>query len=89
MIAIPLPKTDSALPPDSFRGFFSVTFNNRKKPGMGRQVVQCEAEGTRYRSGHVHIDTIELPVSDFLSINQMLDYLQSFGECSFVWHDLP
>jgi hypothetical protein len=84
MIAM-LPKTDSVLPPASFRHFFSIAFNNRKKPGMSRQVIQCEAEGTCYSSGHVHIDTIEIPVCDFLSINQMLDYLRTFGDCTLVW----
>lgn len=84
MIAM-IPKTDIVLPPTSFRHFFNVTFNNRKKPGMSRQVIQCEAEGTRYSSGHVHIDTVEIPVCDFLSVTQMMDYLQTFGDCDFVW----
>ncbi len=80
-----LPKIDRVLPPDPIRGFFYVFFNNRKKPGMGRQIIQCEAEGTRYSSGHVHLDTIEVPVADFLSLQQMIDYLETFGTCDLVW----
>ncbi len=84
MIAM-LPKTDSVLPPDLVRGFFSVAFNNSKKRGVGRPVVHCEAEGTRYSSGHVHLDTVEVQVQDFLSLQQMIDYLETFGTCDLVW----
>ncbi len=88
MIAM-LPKTDTVLPPDSARGLFSVAFNNAKKRGLGKQVIHCEAEGTRYSSGHVHLDTIEVQVQDFLSLQQMIDYLETFGTCDLVWLEQP
>lgn len=70
------------------RGMFLVEFDNRKKHGR-YPIQKYEAEGTLYSSGHIHIDTTGLRVTDFTSFQQMLDYLSEFGSAAVVWLDDP
>lgn len=65
-------------------GLFTLTFTNKKRQGRyGYRAYECE--GTLYPSGHVHLDTMDLPVRDYLTFRQMRDYVSSFGECSITW----
>lgn len=65
-------------------GMFRLYFNNRKKHGRF-PIVNKECTGTLYESGHVHLDTQELPVFHFLSYGQMQEYVESWGDCSVEW----
>jgi hypothetical protein len=64
-------------------GMFQVTFSNRKKQLHG--LSRYEAQGTKYASGRVHVDTIYLQVRDFLSLQQMIDFMEEFGDCHISW----
>lgn len=64
-------------------GLFRLSFNNRRRQGMqGPQTHECQ--GSLYDSGHVHLDTQFLQVRDFLSIQQMIDYLHDYGDCAII-----
>jgi hypothetical protein len=64
---------------------FIVRFNNAKKRGRGVAVKYCEAWGTLYPSCHVHVDTLDVRVTDFLSLQQMREYFEEFGTCEIEW----
>ncbi len=67
-------------------GFFFVTFDNARKRGRGRVVQHCEAWGAKMpESGHVKVDTQELQVRDFTSLQQMEDYLAQYGNYHIDW----
>ena len=66
-------------------GLFTVKFDNSKKRGKGRTLQSCNAWGVLYPSGHVHLDTPELRVHSWLSLDQMRDYLEEFGKCEIEW----
>jgi hypothetical protein len=68
------------------KGMFTIYFDNSKKRGVGRPVQHCEAEGTLYSSGHVHLDTQDIPVCDYASLQQMIDQLSEWGNCALAWH---
>lgn len=68
------------------RGMFTLYCDNAKKRGVGRPVQHLEMEGVLYSSGHVHLDTQALPVCDYLSLQQMLDQLDEWGNRAIVWH---
>jgi hypothetical protein len=70
--------------PDS--GMFTLYCDNAKRRGVGRPVQRLEIEGTLYSSGHVHLDTQALHICDFLSLQQMLDQLDEWGNRAIVWH---
>ena len=64
-------------------GLFTISFNNRKK--QGKQGLQSHmSQGVLYHSGHVNLDTPLLQVTTFLSIKQMVDYLEEFGDCAII-----
>lgn len=64
-------------------GLFTLSFNNRRRQGtQGLQTQECQ--GSLYDSGHVHLDTELLQVRDFLSIQQMIDYLHEYGDCAII-----
>lgn len=65
-------------------GMFSITFNNRKKHGR-YHIRSLTCEGTLYSNGHVNLNTSELPVRDFLSLNGMNEYLGSWGDYEITW----
>lgn len=75
---------DESIEPEALNpGLFSVTFNNRKR--QGKQGLQAHmSQGVLYHSGHVNLDTPLLPVVTFLSIQQMVDYLEEFGDCAII-----
>lgn len=64
-------------------GLFHVIFDNRKKQIRG--FARHEAYGSLYPSGHVHIDTNYLQVRDYRSLQQMIDFLEEFGDCHISW----
>ena len=64
---------------------FRITFDNSKKRGRGRPLKRVECEGTLYSSGHVHLDTQDLPAPDFLSLGQLEEYLGSIGQYEISW----
>lgn len=66
-------------------GMFTLYCDNAKRRGVGRPVQHLEIEGTLYSSGHVHLDTQALPVCDYLSLQQMLDQLDEWGNRAIVW----
>lgn len=73
-------KEESIEPEALNPGLFTVVFNNRRRQGMqGLQTHECQ--GSLYDSGHTHLDTQLLQVRDFLSIQQMMEYLREFGDC--------
>lgn len=60
-------------------GLFTVTFSNRKKQGRGFQTHTCE--GVLFSSGHVCLDTEFIPTSDFLSVVEMVEHFETYGDC--------
>lgn len=69
------------------RGMFLLTFDNYKRRGRNQPMRTWEGEGTLYSSGHIHLDTLDSPVTDFESFQQMLDFFTQYGACSLVWLD--
>lgn len=66
------------------RGFFRLHCTNRRVRGF-RPLDAIDCEGVCYSSGHVHLDTRELPITDFVSVAQLLDYLQELGDGTITW----
>jgi hypothetical protein len=67
------------------RGMFDLTADNSKKRGKMQPVRTIVCEGTLYSSGHISLDTVELPVRDFLSLAQMESYLAGWGNYTLLW----
>ncbi len=70
-------------------GLFEVFFDNTKRRGDGRPAVYEEAYGSLYPDGYVHLHTRAVPCTDFMSIGQMRQYLETFGGCRIVWLARP
>lgn len=70
-------------------GVFEVQFNNARKRGAGRPIVYEEAYGSLYPDGYVHLHTRAVPCTDFVSIGQMREYLESIGGCQLTWLSQP
>ena len=64
-------------------GMFHITFSNKRKQLHGLE--RYDAQGTLYETGHVHLDTMHLQVRDFLSLQQMTDFIKEFGDCHVSW----
>jgi hypothetical protein len=65
-------------------GLFRLSFNNKRRQGRsGLQTRYCL--GTLYESGHVHLDTNELPVNNFDTLTEMQEYLEQFGSFHIHW----
>lgn len=78
-------RQEGAIEPEMLNpGLFTVTFNNRRRQGtQGLQTHECQ--GSLYdETGHVHLDTELLQVRDFLSIKQMIEHLQEYGDCFII-----
>lgn len=73
--------------PSSRPCLFSLVFNNRKRQGWRKHVQHAECEGTLYTSGHVHLDTVELACTDFMTLQQMRDYVEQYGDITILWKD--
>ena len=68
------------------QGLFELTFSNSKKHGM-RPIQTHRCQGVLYSSGHVHLDTRNIVVTDFASLSQMCEYLEQFGYFNVAWED--
>lgn len=65
-------------------GIFEVHANNSKRRA-GKPVEYVDAFGSLYPDNCVHIHTNKLQVTDFTSLRQMREYLESMGDCRIVW----
>lgn len=70
-------------------GIFEVHFSNEKKRGRGKPVQYCDAYGSLYPDGHVHLHSQAARITDFLSFKEMRDHLESFGKVRVVWLTAP
>lgn len=70
--------------PVPVHGMFLLSFNNRKKRGR-YPLRECVCEGTLYSDNHVNLNTSDLPVHDFLSVQQMQEYVEAWGDCTVTW----
>lgn len=61
-------------------GLFTLTINNYKKQGrQGFKTHSCE--GVLFSSGHVYLDTAFIPTNDFLSVGEMVEHFETYGDC--------
>lgn len=61
-------------------GLFTVTFSNHKKQGrQGFKTHSCEC--VLFSSGHVCLDTEFIPANDFLSVGEMVEHFEQYGDC--------
>ncbi|OLD63926.1 MAG: hypothetical protein AUF65_00830 [Chloroflexi bacterium 13_1_20CM_50_12] len=68
------------------QGLFELTFSNSKTHGMHPlQTHHCQ--GVLYDSGHVHLDTQYIQVTQFASLSQMCEYLDQFGYFKVNWQE--
>jgi hypothetical protein len=67
------------------RGMFELSADNSKKRGRAQPLRSVHCEGTLYSNGHINLDTVELPVHDFLSLAQMDVYLNGWGTYTLTW----
>lgn len=74
-----------AKPPRPY-GIFEAHFDNAKRRA-GKPVQKCECYGSLYPDGHVHLHTRSVEVTDFVSVQEMMDYLESYGMCAITWLD--
>lgn len=68
------------------QGLFELTFSNSKKHGL-KPIQKHHCQGVLYSSGHVHLDTRNIVVTDFASLSQMCDYLEEFGYFRVSWEE--
>jgi len=66
------------------QGLFELTFTNSRRHGM-RPMQTHHCQGVLYNSGHVHLDTRNIVVTDFGTLSQMCEYLENFGYFSVSW----
>jgi hypothetical protein len=80
------PQVDLQLIDEPEYGLFVLAFDNSKRRGKMRATQSYECWGCCYPStGHVVLDTLDLPVRDFGSMQQMREYLGKLGEYRVVW----
>lgn len=78
--------TSSILDSSPGSGMFRLTFTNSRRRGL-RPVQTYHCQGVLYSSGHVHLDTQDIVVTDFGTLSQMCEYLEQFGLFSVSWED--
>lgn len=69
------------------QGLFDLTFTNSRKSGL-RPIQTHHCQGVLYASGHVHLDTRNVVVTDFMSLSQMCEYLETFGYFRVNWESV-
>lgn len=61
-------------------GLFTVTFNNYKKQGkQGLKTHTCY--GALFPEGNVYLNTQFITTNDFLSVGEMVEFLEKYGDC--------
>lgn len=67
--------------PDMLKpGLFIVTFNNYKKQGkQGLKTHTCY--GALFPEGNVYLNTEFITIHDFLSVGDMVEFLEKYGDC--------
>lgn len=67
--------------PDMLRpGLFMVTFSNYKRQGkQGLRTHTCY--GALFPEGNVYLNTQFITIHDFLSVGDMVDFLEKYGDC--------
>lgn len=82
------PHLDIELQDDPPYGLFVLAFDNSKRRGKGKPTQCYECWGCCYPStGHVVLDTLDLPVRDFGSMGQMREHLGKLGQYRVVWEE--
>lgn len=81
-----VPATESILDSSPAQGLFSLTFSNSRRHGL-RPVKTQHCQGVRYASGHVHLDTQGIVVTDFASLSQMCEHLEHLGYFRVEWEE--
>jgi hypothetical protein len=80
------PQVDLQLIDEPEYGLFVLAFDNSKRRGKGKPTQSYECWGCCYPlTGHVVLDTLDMPVRDFGSMLQMREYLGKLGHYSVVW----
>lgn len=67
-------------------GLFALTFTNSRRHGS-RPIQTYHCQGVPYNSGHVHLDTRDIVVTDFGTLSQMCEYFENFGIFSMAWEN--
>lgn len=67
---------------------FIVTFNNSKKRKPGTPHQQYDAVGVEFqRTKHIALDTTYLPRNTFRNLEEMREFLGTWGRYEITWMD--
>jgi len=69
-------------------GLFHLHCNNSKRRA-GKPMVYVDCDGSLYPDGLVHLHTVSLTPTDFVSWQQFATYMDGIGEYRVVWLALP